>query len=111
MKAKTKRQIISEISRVYDPLGFFLPITIKGRMLIQDLWKSKLKWDEEVGEKVYSEWNKICKSMNQIQRIKIQRFYNIFEKCELNIFADASSRAYGAVVHTQKVNIELKFSR
>ena len=38
----TKRQALSVCSRLYDPLGLVSPITIKGKLFIRDLWKSKV---------------------------------------------------------------------
>ena len=37
-EANTKRQVLSQISKVYDPLNFTLPVTIRGRLLIR-VWK------------------------------------------------------------------------
>ena len=32
----TKRQLLSNVSKLFDPLGLFAPITIKGRILLQE---------------------------------------------------------------------------
>jgi hypothetical protein len=42
----TKREVLRGISAVYDPLGFISPLTIPARILIQDIWKFKLDWDD-----------------------------------------------------------------
>jgi hypothetical protein len=42
----TKREVLRGISAVYDPLGFISPLTIPARILIQDIWKLKLDWDD-----------------------------------------------------------------
>jgi len=34
----TKRHILSEMSRVFDPLGFLSPITVTVKLLFQKLW-------------------------------------------------------------------------
>ena len=38
-KADTKRQVLSQISKVYYPLNFTLPVTIQGRVLMRRVWK------------------------------------------------------------------------
>ena len=48
LDCKTKREIVGEISKVYEPLGLVLPITIRGRILIQKVWKTGISWDENV---------------------------------------------------------------
>ena len=35
----TKRVIVQQVARIFDPLGYYLPIIVKGKILIQDLWK------------------------------------------------------------------------
>ena len=34
-EANTKRQVLSQISKLYDPLNFTLPVTIRGRVLMR----------------------------------------------------------------------------
>ena len=41
----TKRNVISLIGQIYDPLGFLSPITILFKKLMQELCKVKLGWD------------------------------------------------------------------
>ncbi|CAG7729536.1 unnamed protein product [Allacma fusca] len=38
--ATTKRKILSEIAKVFDPLGFLSPVTIRAKFLRQKLWKT-----------------------------------------------------------------------
>jgi hypothetical protein len=42
----TKRTILSEIARIFDPLGFLSPLTFFAKHLIQQLWCLGLSWDE-----------------------------------------------------------------
>ena len=42
------QRVLSETSRIFDPIGVLLPVTIKSRILIQNLHKSKICWDEAV---------------------------------------------------------------
>lgn len=44
----TKRKILSKIGRLYDPNGYLGPIIMKGKIIIQELWKNGFDWDEEV---------------------------------------------------------------
>ncbi len=34
-----KRNILSKVARIYDPLGILAPVVINSRIFIQDLWK------------------------------------------------------------------------
>ena len=42
----TKRGILSPISSIFDPLGLIAPDLIEPKMIIQQLWKTKIDWDE-----------------------------------------------------------------
>ena len=44
----TKRQVITDIARTFDVLGWFSPVTILMKIMFQKLWELKLEWDEEV---------------------------------------------------------------
>ena len=44
----TKREIISAVSSVFDPLGFLVLFTLKANLLIQLMWRRNLEWDDEV---------------------------------------------------------------
>ena len=46
LSAYTKRNILSKVSQVFDVLGFYTAFTIRGKMMIQDLWSSKCSWDD-----------------------------------------------------------------
>ncbi|GFW27431.1 hypothetical protein TNCV_2791811 [Trichonephila clavipes] len=37
----TKRQLLSTIAKIYDPLGFLSPTTTQLKILMQDIWKEK----------------------------------------------------------------------
>lgn len=38
----TKRTLLSDINRIYDPLGFMTPILISGKIFVQQLWVLKI---------------------------------------------------------------------
>ena len=42
----TKRDVLKNVSKLFDPLGFVSPITMSAKMVLQELWQHKLDWDE-----------------------------------------------------------------
>lgn len=43
-----KRIILSIISRIFDPLSFFAPVAVHGKLIVQNLWLESKSWDEPV---------------------------------------------------------------
>ena len=52
----TKCVIASVSAKVFDILGFFSPATVPSKILLQELWKLKLSWDEPVPDRTSQKW-------------------------------------------------------
>ena len=55
----TMRSFLSEIAGIYDPMGFAAPVIITAKMLMQELWRAKVTWDEPMPaavKKMYDEF-------------------------------------------------------
>ena len=98
-KAVTKREIVSEVARIYDPLGLFLGVSMRGRMIIQNIWKTKIQWDQKVADEILGEFSGFCADINLLCTLKIQRSLFLGKVLFLDIYADASQKAYGAVAY------------
>ena len=48
--ANTKRAVLAQISKVFDPLGLYLPILNKGKFLMRESWAANLEWDDVIPE-------------------------------------------------------------
>lgn len=49
----TKRNILSEIAKIYDPLGLLGPVILYAKRLMQDVWRCGLHWDECSSKHIY----------------------------------------------------------
>lgn len=99
----TKRKIASCVLQLYDPNGFISPVITRGKILIQDMWRLGLEWDEPVPKDVERKWNEFWKDICTLERFKIDRWLGTKDdvKIELHGFSDASTAAYGAVVYVR----------
>ena len=70
----TRREVLSCVSKIHDPLGLVSPITFHGKVFLQNLWRYELKWDESLPEPLCHEWNKIVEILRQLVAIQIPRF-------------------------------------
>ncbi len=53
----TKRKIASDVAKTFDLLGWFATCTIVVKIMLQDLWKLKLAWDNPVPDQIAKAWN------------------------------------------------------
>ncbi|XP_060810246.1 uncharacterized protein LOC132904333 [Amyelois transitella] len=105
-KSPTKRQVLSDIARIYDPMGWIAPVVLTAKIFIQKLWKSGLSWDDELPENLLHEWLKYKAELSELKTIFIPRWLNFNQGCEveLHAFADASQMAYAGVVYFRTIN-------
>ena len=93
-----KRKVLSLISSLFDPHGWLSPLSIRGRIFLQTLWKNKVGWDQEIPEQLASEITEILSEFQQVSEFSFPRRI-VFPLVELHVFVDASSKAYGAVAY------------
>lgn len=101
----TKRRIVSEIGKLYDPNGLVAPVVIIAKILIQRLWRSKTDWDEKVTATLEQEWLSFQHQIQAVKGIHIPRWLSTTpgEYMELHGFSDASMDAYGCCVYIRTV--------
>nr|XP_012143823.1 PREDICTED: uncharacterized protein LOC105662854 [Megachile rotundata] len=96
----TKRQILSEISQIFDPLGLIGPVITCAKLVMQQLWQLRTDWDESVCQEIHHQWVKYRKELEYLSQIRIPRRALVsLVQVELHGFSDASERAYGACVY------------
>ena len=98
----SKRDVLQLSSRIYDPLGHLSPVTVKAKLLIQELWQRKLEWDEPLPADLEAKWNDIARDIQEANKLVLPRCFFPQMQTEaqpiyLHVFADASPKAYGAV--------------
>ena len=104
----TKRQVLSDISKLYDPL--ISPVTLLGKVFLQKLWSSKgLNWDEHLSYSLCEEWKGLVQTWQKIYTLRIPRYIGQPQNesiHQLLVFCDASAKAYAATVYLRIVNRE-----
>ena len=56
-KHPSKREILKLIMSVFDPLGLIAVMTVRGQILIQDLWRTGVNWDSAIPENLKPKWD------------------------------------------------------
>ena len=44
----TKRKAMYELAGIFDPDGWLSPLNLTAKLIIQDLWRGRLDWDEQL---------------------------------------------------------------
>ena len=62
----TKRNFLKKIAKLFDPIGFLAPFTIRAKMFLQDMWTAGLEWDDELTEPLAS---CACAWFNELEKL------------------------------------------
>lgn len=93
----TKRKLLSIANGVYDPLGMLSPVTLVPKLLLQEAWKQKFDWDDQLPPDMLRRFNTWYQSMALAGTYTIPRCIMVAppsENATLHVFCDASAAAY-----------------
>jgi hypothetical protein len=109
----SKRQVLSAIAKIFDPLGWLAPVTVRPKILMQKCWKAKLDWDSPLPDELQKEWNSYVEELPILEKIKIDRCilsppHPSSRNCkyELHGFSDASEDSYSACAYIRTYDEE-----
>ncbi|XP_055542583.1 uncharacterized protein LOC129728193 [Wyeomyia smithii] len=106
----TKRIILSDASRIFDPLGIVGPVVIQAKLFIQNLWKLQCSWDDPISHEMQEYWLEYRRNLAALDDILVPRWigvggetWNLDQSLEFHGFCDASEKAYGACIYLRTV--------
>eukprot|EP00795_Rhopilema_esculentum_P004207 gene4207-20394_t len=99
----TKREVLSRLSKVYDPLGIVGPVAVTAKLIFQDICKENKDWDESVSPEIEMRWKKWMQAVSRLTELKIPRCIMPAiggpRKISIHVFGDASKAAYCTAVY------------
>ena len=99
----SKRTILQQIASIYDPLGLYSPVTLRGKVFLQNLWNQKISWETQLSGEDKSKWDVLCEDMKELENCHFPRYIGIEQERNVNyqllVFCDASKYAYAATVY------------
>ncbi|XP_035220034.1 uncharacterized protein LOC118193099 [Stegodyphus dumicola] len=106
----TKRKVLSITQKIFDPIGFTAPITVIPKLILQETWNQKIKWDEDLPLPLSEQFGTWLNQLPLLSQIEIPRWLNIDYENEdtvvLHVFSDASKRAYATCAFLRAETIE-----
>ncbi len=107
----TRRGILSVVSSVYDPLGFLAPLILPAKILLQELCRQTLGWDDTIPLVLQKQWNHWISELDKVAEFQVNRCFKSMDfglptyAC-LHHFADACEAGYGTVSYLKMLNSE-----
>ncbi|XP_018395618.1 PREDICTED: uncharacterized protein LOC108774073, partial [Cyphomyrmex costatus] len=98
----SKRRILADTSRIFDPLGLLGPVIVLAKLILQELWQLGVHWDESVPQELHERWTALKSQLAGINQLNIPRCVKISsdpKSVQIHGFCDASQKAYGACIY------------
>ncbi|CAI6376224.1 unnamed protein product [Macrosiphum euphorbiae] len=103
----TKRSLLSEIARIFDPCGWLSPLVIVAKIIMQHLWKNKLDWDDPLPDTLIKWWSDHRSSYGALRFFELPRHCNDehtqVTTYSLHGYSDSSEQAYAAALYLVSV--------
>ena len=97
----SKRTLLRNLARIYDPIGLVEPVTIKGKFFYRDVCNVKMAGDAPLPRPLTSQWIRWKKELPA--EVMVTRALTCaqeqIERIELHAFGDASKNGVCATVH------------
>ena len=104
MLPPTRRNLLSVLASLFDPLGIISPLIIYVKVLFQEVCKAKIDWDEEFTGETRRKWEVWRRDLIEVNEVVVPRCVytspteDVLD-CSLHGFGDASQKSYCAVIY------------
>ena len=97
----TKRELLRNLAKIYDPLGLVSPVTVKGKHIYREACKQKVPWDAKIPAPLSTEYLQWAKGLPE--KVTVPRSVTVHresvDEIELHAFGDASKKGVAAAVY------------
>ena len=108
----TRREILSCVASIFDPLGLASPLTVQAKIGMKCLAEAGLRWDDVISSEQTKWWAGWFERLQLVNEISVPRCLFVegpnAMSCELHTFSDASEHACAAAVY---LRVEYKGGR
>ena len=104
----TKREALSRLASVFDPMGFMAPYVADLKVIVQESWMYDLLWDDLLPTDLQNQWEAAVAMMAIRGKLSVSRHMHFDEldqdetaKMEFIVCCDASEKLYAATIHSR----------
>ena len=102
----TKRETLSVVTQLIDPLGWLSPTKIQFKPFVPLPWMDRLGWDEASSKGLQQQSIRLRVQLKELENIALPRKVVSISPAtldtELQVFCDASTTAYAAVEYIRQ---------
>ena len=98
----TKRELAKLSASIFDPLGLVSPFVVRSKVILQEVWRQKIGWDEVLPPSICQAWEVWIDQVFDIPDIRIKRWSGLKSKAQayqIHTFCDASEEGYCVTVY------------
>lgn len=75
----TKWEVLLLISKQYDPMDLSAPVRIRGKLIMQEFWKSGIYWDDPIPKALACKFRAYQSDICKLKKVSICRYFGSFE--------------------------------
>lgn len=101
-RTPTKREALSAVMSIFDPLGLLSYYTIRAKILMQQVWRLQTGWDEDLPQEIAEDFSKWLGGVEAFSSLRLPRLYSRtggVTRKQLHVFCDASETAYATAIY------------
>ncbi|XP_031777964.1 uncharacterized protein LOC116416000 [Nasonia vitripennis] len=102
----TKRIILSEIAKIFNPIGLVGPVCLHAKWIMQECWKEKISWDESVPQNLFTLWMDFASQLSSLFSVSAPRHVVCVNpsRIEIDGFSDTSKKGYGTCLYARSTD-------
>ncbi|XP_070067103.1 uncharacterized protein [Drosophila virilis] len=86
----TKRRVLSVIMAIFDPVGLQGFFNIRAKIIIQNIWRSNIGWDDDLTNEDKADWQHWLDLLSNLNAVRIPRCMKWLYFCGLSLMAKYS---------------------
>ena len=97
----TKRSVLGNIARIYDPLGLVSPVSLVGKIIYREACDLKISWDKQLPVELlgkWTTWEQNLPAQVEVPRSLVKHQEEI-KAIDLHAFGDSSGKGVSSVVY------------
>jgi len=90
------------VMSTFDPLGFLCCLMVTAKLLLREVWRRKIPWDDPLPDEMYNAFMDWRKAMEKVDKFRSPRHYfghGQVKATEMHVFVDASQSAFATVIY------------